>query len=55
MPRRPRFQLAEVPLHIVQRGINREPCFFAEEDYHCYSTGWKRRLAIATAPFMPTF
>ena len=36
MPRRPRLQLAEVPLHIVQRGINREPCFFAEEDYHCY-------------------
>ncbi len=25
-----------MPLHIVQRGINREPCFFAEEDYHCY-------------------
>jgi putative transposase len=36
MPRRPRIQLAETPLHIVQRGINREPCFFAEEDYHCY-------------------
>lgn len=36
MPRRPRIQLAEVPLHIVQRGINRDPCFFAEEDYHCY-------------------
>ncbi len=36
MPRRPRLQLADVPLHIVQRGINREPCFFAEEDYHCY-------------------
>ena len=36
MPRRPRLQLAEVPLHIVQHGINREPCFFAEEDYHCY-------------------
>ena len=36
MPRRPRLQLSEVPLHIVQRGINREPCFFAEEDYHCY-------------------
>jgi len=36
MPRRPRLQLAELPLHIVQRGINREPCFFAEEDYHCY-------------------
>ncbi|MBK9160189.1 MAG: transposase [Nitrosomonadales bacterium] len=36
MPRRPRIKLAEIPQHIVQRGINREPCFFAEEDYHCY-------------------
>jgi putative transposase len=25
-----------VPLHIVQRGHNREPCFFAEEDYVGY-------------------
>jgi len=23
-------------MHLAQRGINREPCFFAEEDYHCY-------------------
>ena len=36
MPRRPRIKLAGIPQHIVQRGINREPCFFAEEDYHCY-------------------
>lgn len=36
MPRRPRVLLADYPLHIVQRGINREPCFFADEDYHCY-------------------
>ncbi|MCF8198706.1 MAG: transposase [Sulfuritalea sp.] len=36
MPRRPRIHLAEIPMHLVQRGINREPCFFAEEDYHCY-------------------
>ena len=36
MPRRPRIKLTGVPLHIMQRGINREPCFFAEEDYHCY-------------------
>jgi putative transposase len=36
MPRRPRILLAENPLHIVQRGINREPCFFADEDYQCY-------------------
>lgn len=36
MPRRPRINLADIPQHVVQRGINREPCFFAEEDYHCY-------------------
>ena len=36
MPRRPRVLLADTPLHIVQRGINREPCFFTDEDYHCY-------------------
>ena len=36
MPRRPRIKLAEVPQRIVQRGINRQPCFFAEEDYRFY-------------------
>lgn len=36
MPRRPRVHLDGVPLHIVQRGHNREPCFFAEEDYGSY-------------------
>ena len=36
MPRRPRIQLDGVPLHIVQRGHNREPCFFGEEDYASY-------------------
>jgi len=36
MPRRPRIHLDQVPLHIVQRGHNREPCFFSEEDYFTY-------------------
>jgi putative transposase len=36
MPRRPRIHLANLPLHIVQRGHNRDACFFAEEDYHAY-------------------
>ncbi|HEY8102383.1 MAG TPA: transposase [Burkholderiaceae bacterium] len=36
MPRRPRIKLAGVPQHLVQRGVNREPCFFSEEDYYCY-------------------
>lgn len=36
MPRRPRLHLADLPLHIVQRGHNREACFFGEDDYHAY-------------------
>lgn len=36
MPRRPRIHLDSVPLHIVQRGHNREPCFFAGDDYSSY-------------------
>jgi putative transposase len=36
MPRRPRIQLDGVPLHIVQRGHNRQPCFFGEQDYQAY-------------------
>lgn len=36
MPRRPRVHLDDVPLHIVQRGHNREPCFYSEDDYHSY-------------------
>jgi putative transposase len=36
MPRRPRIQLDRVPLHIVQRGHNREACFFGEYDYQSY-------------------
>jgi putative transposase len=36
MPRRPRVHVDGVPLHIVQRGHNREPCFFGEDDYGSY-------------------
>jgi putative transposase len=36
MPRRPRVQLPGVPLHIIQRGNNRQACFYAEEDYQFY-------------------
>ena len=36
MPRKPRFQLPGIPQHIVQRGNNREPCFYATVDYHRY-------------------
>jgi putative transposase len=36
MPRGPRIHLDQVPLHIVQRGHNRAPCFFTEEDFFAY-------------------
>jgi len=36
MPRRPRIHLDGVPLHIVQRGHSRQPCFYAAADYQAY-------------------
>ncbi len=36
MPRRPRLISPGVPLHIIQRGNNRQACFFADEDYLFY-------------------
>jgi putative transposase len=39
MPRRKRFDLPGVPLHLVQRGIDRRACFFSEDDY-CAYLGW---------------
>ncbi len=36
MPRKPRFNLIGVPQHVIQRGNNREPCFFSEADYYRY-------------------
>ena len=36
MARAARAVLIDYPLHVVQRGINRNACFFAEADYHTY-------------------
>lgn len=36
MPRRARLLLPGMPLHIVQRGHNRQPCFHTESDYMVY-------------------
>ncbi len=36
MPRKPRYYLAGVPCHVIQRGHNREPCFAAPDDYRYY-------------------
>ncbi|MEQ1600278.1 MAG: hypothetical protein ABL885_00760 [Methylophilaceae bacterium] len=45
MARIPRFYLPDQPLHVIQRGNNRDPIFAAEADYHFYL----RRLLEATA------
>lgn len=44
MPRRPRVTLPNVPLHIIQRGNNRQACFIADEDY-CFYLDWLREYA----------
>lgn len=36
MPRKPRFYLPGIPVHIVQRGHSREPVFFETGDYQAY-------------------
>ena len=36
MPRQPRLDLAHVPQHVVQRGNDRQPCFFGDNDRACY-------------------
>ncbi|MDG5499646.1 transposase [Marinobacter sp. BGYM27] len=36
MPRKTRMYLPGVPVHVVQRGHNRDACFFAEEDFRYY-------------------
>jgi putative transposase len=36
MPRRPRFPVTDLPLHVVQRGNDRKPCFFVEQDFRVY-------------------
>ena len=44
MPRKPRFYLPEVPVHIVHRGHSREPVFFEDQDYATYAF-WLKKAA----------
>ncbi|RLA50492.1 MAG: transposase [Gammaproteobacteria bacterium] len=36
MPRRARLVVPKIPLHIIQRGNNRQACFFHNDDYLIY-------------------
>ncbi|MBJ7536173.1 transposase [Marinomonas transparens] len=44
MPRKPRFFLPNIPVHVVQRGASRAPVFFEEEDYKAYAF-WMKEAA----------
>lgn len=36
MPHKPRMYSADVPAHVVQRGNNRDACFFRDDDHAYY-------------------
>jgi putative transposase len=44
MPRRARIVLPGFPMHLIQRGNNRQACFYADEDYLFYLE-WLQRYA----------
>lgn len=54
MPRRPRIHLPGLPLHIVQRGHNRDACFFHEDDYLAYKQ-WLREALNATGSHLHAY
>lgn len=45
MPRQPRIDLPGIAQHVIQRGNDRQPCFFTELDYQRYRTEL-RELAL---------
>ena len=44
MPRRARIIIPEIPVHIIQRGNNRQNCFYKSRDYRLY-LNWLRNYA----------
>lgn len=44
MARQPRIDLAGTPQHVIQRGNDRQACFFGDNDRHVY-LDWLRRAA----------
>ena len=45
MPRKPRFYLPGLPVHVVQRGNARQAVFFTDEDFAAY-LDWLREGAL---------
>jgi len=46
MPRRARIVIAGIPWHIIQRGNNRNACFYADEDYRRYLETLREQAAL---------
>lgn len=36
MARKPRLNIPYIPQHIIQRGNNRQACFYCDQDYAVY-------------------
>ena len=47
MPRHPRIIVPNTPQHIIQRGNNRQACFYADDDYQFYLE-WLKEYADKT-------
>jgi putative transposase len=45
MPRAARIVLSEVPLHVIQRGHDRQRCFFIDDDFEAYRR-WLHEQAL---------
>ena len=48
MARFPRISLVGVPVHLIQRGNNRQTCFGTLEDYSAY-VGWLKEYSMKYA------
>jgi putative transposase len=47
LPRRPRIILPNIPQHLIQRGNNRQACYYTDEDYLTYLE-WLKEYAGKT-------
>ena len=45
MPRKPRFYVPDIPVHVIQRGHNRQAIFFEDNDYYSYLS-WLKDASI---------
>ena len=55
MPRKPRMYVADMPCHVIQRGNNRQACFFTTDDYRRYLAFLKdacRRYRVAVHAYV---